>query len=597
MSVFRGSNINDSSTFALDVLAELLGGGKSSRLYKHIKEQKELAYSISASNGSFKDDGILYISANFTPYSAEKLEKAIFDEISDVQKYGITSEELQRAKNKIIQDTYYSRESTSNIASELGYIMTLTNSTDLYKSYIDGIKNVKISDVQSAAQKYLGINKSAVSIVLPKSMENVMNNDYRNKQHTYSTISENFGTTKYQIDNGTTLLINENKNNDIIAISILAKGGEFLEKNPGEGTLLSKLLLKGTKNYSSQELAQILDENGIQITPISEADYFIVNIQTTTAQINKTLDILYEIFNNALLDDYELEKSRSEILSKIKQHRDIPMNIALENFKTALFEGSVYSHTNQVIEKTLPKITHNNLMEYYNKIFDSKNIIVSINGNVSKELMANSFGSMFNNKNYPKFDYSKHIVTKLNSPKNITREKKDLQTAWLFIGWQAASVQDKKDFVTLKVINTLLGSGLSSRLYRNLRESDGLAYQLGSSYSPKMLSGTFLTYIGTSPKNLKYSEEKIINEINKLKMEFVSDNELQDAKDRLKGGFIIAMETNSEKASNIGFFEAYGFGYDFLNSYIKMIDDVTASDIVKVANKYFTPNMVKSDVR
>ena len=165
------------------------------------------------------------------------------------------------------------------------------------------------------------------------------------------------------------------------------------------------------------------------------------------------------------------------------------------------------------------------------------------------------------------------------------------------MGWQASSVKDKKDFVTLKVINTILGSGLSSRLYRNLRESDGLAYQLGSSYSPKVLGGTFMTYIGTNPQTLQYSREKMLNEVNRLKVEFVSDSELKDAKDRLKGGFIIALETNSEKASSVGLFEAYGLGYDFLNEYTKMVDEITASDIVKVANKYFTSNVVQSDVR
>ena len=138
---------------------------------------------------------------------------------------------------------------------------------------------------------------------------------------------------------------------------------------------------------------------------------------------------------------------------------------------------------------------------------------------------------------------------------------------------------------------------MSSRLFRNLREQDGLAYQLGSSYSAKVLGGTFLTYIGTNPDTLEYSRKKIFNEINRLKMEFVSDSELNNAKERLKGGFIIAMETNSEKASNIGMFEAMGFGYDFLDKYTKMIDEVTASDIVKVANKYFNSNVVQADVR
>ena len=594
---FRGASINDNATFALDVLAEVLGGGKSSRLYKDIKEQKGLAYSISASNGSFRDDGILYITANFLPGSKDKLEKAIFEDITNLQKYGITEEELARAKSAIIQDTYYARESTANIASELGYIMTLTGSSDLYKNYVDGIKKVSAHDVQLAAQKYLGVNKSAVSLVLPKYMEKSDKSAVDTKKHTYKKISENNGIAKYQLDNNATLLINENKNNDIIAISIIVKGGEFIEKIPGEGTLAAATMLKGTKNYSSQELSQILDENGIKIAPACSEDYFVIDIQTTTAKIDKTLDILNEIMNNALFDDYEIEKCRTEMLSKFKQRRDVPMNVAIENFKTAIFEGSVYSHTNKVLEKTLPTISKADIVSYYNKILNSKNVIVSINGNVDTEKMIQEFGKMLTEKNSPKFEFSKYSVTKLTSPKTITQNIKDLQTAWLFIGWQAASVQEKRDFVTLKVINTILGSGLSSRLYRNLREADGLAYQLGSAYSPKMLSGIFMTYIGTNPKTLEYSREKMLAEVNRLKLEFVSDSELQDAKDRLKGGFIIALETNAEKASNAGFFEAYGFGYDFLNTYTKMIDEVTASDIVKVANKYFTSNFVQSDVR
>lgn len=593
---FRGVSINDRETFALDVLSEVLGGGKSSRLYRDIKEQKGLAYSISASNGSFRDDGIFYITANFTPTSLDKLENAIFEEVKNIQKYGITDEELKRAKNMIIQDTYYSRESTSNITSELGYIMALTNSSALYDNYVDCIKKVTADEVKAVANKYLGQNRSAVSIVLPENLQKVSNVKAEVKPSA-TKISEHNGTIKYAVDNGSTLLINENKNNDIIAISIIAKGGEFLEKVTGEGTLTANTMLKGTKKYSAQELAQILDENGIEIDANCSEDYFVINVQTTTAQIDKTLEILDEVINNAMFDDYELEKKRSEILAKIKQKRDVPMNIALENFKTAIFENSVYSHSNKVLEKTLPCVQREDVLRYYNSILDSKNVIVSINGNVETDKMISAFGSMLHNKNLSKVDYSKFHVTKLTAPKTLSQKVKDLQTSWLFIGWQTTGVSNKKDFVTLKVINTIMGSGMSSRLFKNLREKDGLAYQLGTSYSPKMLGGVFMAYIGTNPDTLEYSRKKILSEMNKLKLEFVSDTELQDAKDRLKGSFVIAMETNSEKASNIGLFEAYGFGYDFLDNYTKMIDEVTASDIISVANKYFNNIYVQSDVR
>lgn len=591
---FRGADICDNETFALDILAEILGGGKSSRLYRDIKEQKGLAFSISASNGSFRDDGIFYITANYTPASLEKLEKAIFEEISNIQKYGITDEELQRAKNMIVQDTYYARESTSNISSELGYIMALTNNSALYDTYLDNIKKVTVQDVNNAARKFLGVNKSAVSVVLPKSAEKIETK--AEVKHTAKKISEHNGTTKYIIDNGSTLLVNQNKNNDIIAISVIAKGGEFLENIAGEGTLTAATMLKGTKKYSAQELTQILDENGIIITPNCSEDYFVINVQTTTAQIDKTLEILDEIINNATFDDYEIEKKRSEILNRIKQKRDVPMNIALENFQTIIFENSVYSHSSKILEKTLPKVQRDNILSYYNKALDSKNVVVSINGNVDTERMISEFGSMLQNRKTPAFNYSNYKITKAAAPKKVSEKVKDLQTAWLFMGWQTSGVQNKKDFVTLKVMNTILGSGMSSRLFRNLREADGLAYQLGSSYSPKMLAGSFTTYIGTNPETLEYSRNKILKEIERFKMEFVSDTELKDAKDRLKGSFVIAMETNSEKASNIGLFETYGFGYDFLNEYVKMIDEVTASDILSTANRYFNNIVIQSDV-
>ena len=592
---FRGVKITDADMYALDVLSEILGGGKSSRLYREIKEQKGLAYSISASNGNYKDDGVFYISANYTPQNGEKLEKAIFACIENLKKYGVTDEEMNLAKNKIIQDTYYSRESTSDIASELGYTMTLTGNPNLYNTYVDNIKKVTSSQVADAARKYLSVNKSAVSIVLPENCKNAAKPV--KAKHDAKLISQKDGISKYLSDNGSTILINQNKNNDIVAMSIIAKGGEFLENKTGEGTLAAAVMLKGTKKYSAQELAQIMDENGIKISTDCRDDFFTIDVITTTAQIEKTFEILDEIINNAVFDDYEIEKKRSEILFKIRQRRDVPMNVALENFKTLIYKDSVYSNSNKVLEKTLPTVNRGDIVKYYDKILDSKNIIVSVNGNVSADYINDSFGNILKDKKMPKVNFNNFSVTKLNAPITESKTIKDLQTAWLFIGWQVPGVQDKKDFVTLKVINTLLGSGLSSRLYRNLRESDGLAYQLGTSYSPKMLGGIFMGYIGTNPSSLEYSNQKLLNEMEVLKKEFVSDKELQEAKERLKGGFIIALETNAEKASNIGFFEAYGFGYDFLNEYIKMIDNVTSSDILSTANKYFNSNVVQSEVK
>ena len=170
------------------------------------------------------------------------------------------------------------------------------------------------------------------------------------------------------------------------------------------------------------------------------------------------------------------------------------------------------------------------------------------------------------------------------------------KTAWLILGWRTSGVSNLREYATLNVINTILGSGMSSRLFVNLREQEGLAYQLGSSYSPNMLAGTFMVYIGTNPSTLNHSKEKALNEITKLKTQFVSDKELKEAKERILGQYVIALETNSDKAETLCWFEASGRGFKFMEKYIELINSVTASDIVEVANKYFTDKYIMSVV-
>lgn len=156
---------------------------------------------------------------------------------------------------------------------------------------------------------------------------------------------------------------------------------------------------------------------------------------------------------------------------------------------------------------------------------------------------------------------------------------------------------ERKDYAALQVIDALLGTGMSSRLFKNLRDKDGLAYQLGSEYGPNVLRGAFIVYIGTTPENLDYAQKRLFEEVNRLKTEFVSSKELKEAKEKLLGHYIISQETNLDKATTIGWFETTGRGYQFDDEYIKLINNVTESDIIEVANKYFNNNYVLSIVK
>ena len=477
--------------------------------------------------------------------------------------------------------------------------MTTTNDIKIYDDYVANIKKVTPADVKRVADKYLGRNKSAVSIVLPESAREVKISNVTPAPAEAKFVSENKTTQKYDLSNGATLLMTPNTSNEIVAISIFAKGGNFTQNKYGTGILTASTIVKGTKKYSPSELALELEDNGIKIQPGIRSDAFSVTVLTTKNQYDKTLELLNEIINNATFDNYEIEKVKSEKLNALKKSRDIPLDVAIEEYKDMIFEGTPYTNSTHLLEKNIPSIEREDIINYYNNIFSPANVIVSINGNVDKDKTVQAFSTMFKSNSNDKFDYAKHAgeITPVSSARTRTITKPDTNTDWIFLAWQTAGLNNRKDYATLQVIDSILGTGMSSRLFKNLRDQEGLAYQLGSGYSANKLRGAFVVYIGTNPQTLEQAKAGLFREVNRLKTEFVSSKELKEAKDKLIGQFTISQETNLDKAITLGWFETAGYGYNFVNDYEKLINAVTESDIINVANKYFNSNYVLSIVK
>ena len=597
---FRGTPIDDKDSYALDVLATILGDGRSSVLNQVLKEKKRIAFSVDAGNSTFRDDGIFYISANYEPTKCKIVQDTIFNEIEKIQKNGVTDDQLKLAKNIIERSTYYSRESITNIATEIGYTMALTNDIKFYDTYLDNIKNVSKEDVKKVAEKYLGINRSAVSIVLPKSAKEVpVASLTQQAPATAELVSENAQTQKYKLSDGATMLYTPNNVNDIIAISIYAKGGQLAEQKAGTANLTATAMMRGTKNYTSLELSQVLEDNGIKIQPSASADAFVINVLTTKDEYDKTLELLNEVVNNATFEDYEIDKVKKEKLNTIKRNKDVPLQRAIEEYRDLIYQNSPYSISSKILEKNIPNITKEDIINYYNSIFAPKNLVISINGNIDKNKTIQDLNNIFkpkeNTKNFDFAQYNSKIPT-VTTPRQTIQKVPTTETAWILLGWQTNGVLNEKDYATLQVIDSLLGSGMSSRLFKDLREQEGLAYQLGSGYSPNVLRGSFLLYIGTNPQTLDKAKSGLFAEITRLKTEYVGDKELQDAKEKLLGNYVIGLETNLDKASNIGWYEASTRGYEFKDKYEKLINSVTDSDIIEIANKYFTDDYILSIV-
>ncbi len=595
---FKGCHpMNNKDSYALDVLATILGEGKSSRLYKNIKEQKQLVHSISASHSSMRDDSIFFISANYLTEDIERLKSNIFNEVEKLSKNEITAEEIQKAKNIIERDTFYSRESVSNIASAIGYTVTLTNDTSYYKNYLDNINKVTADDLKRVAKEYLNKDSAVISIILPTKEGKPQIEKQPEKDYNAKVLSQNKDTIKYQLENGATLIITQNTANDIIAMEIASRGGNNLEKIPGIATITADTLLKGTRKYKNQELALLLEENGIIISPSARGDSFGIAAKFTKNEKALALDILEEVINKASLDSFDIERAKADKMHSIKNKNNTPDALAFDEFKTALWQGTPYGNTGKILQNTLPSIQREDIVNYYNNLFPAENVVITINGNVDNQEYINYFSKLLTNGNKQPIkltDY-KNIFKPLQKNK-IVKVNKDSQACWILLGWLTDGTTNQKDWATLQVIDSILGTGMSSRLFNNLRDEQGLAYQVGSSFSANVNKGVFALYIATNPNSALTSKQGMFKEIERLKKEFVTDKELAEAKDKLLGNYVLSMETNMDKASIVNSLEISGRDYCFLEQYPQLINSITVQDIIKTANKYFNQPYVFTTV-
>ena len=347
--------------------------------------------------------------------------------------------------------------------------------------------------------------------------------------------------------------------------------------------------MKGTKNYTGQELAKLLEENGIRIQPSSSGDAFAIAAKFTKNEKDMALELFEEVAKKASLDSYEIEKVKADKLNAIKNISNIPSSLAFDEFKTVLWQGTPYGNSGKTLKGTIPSIHRDDVLKYYENLFPAENTVITINGNVDNQEYINYFSKILKNSGKEKLQLSsfKSKFKPLTQNKKV-KVVKESQAAWLVIGWLTDGITNEKDWASLQVIDSILGSGMSSRLFTRLRDEQGLAYQVGSSYSTNVNKGVFAVYIGTNPENIKVAEEGLFNEINLLKQEFVTDKELSEAKDKITGNFILSLETNMDKASIMNSLEIDGRGYAFLNRYQSLINAVTVQDVINTANKYFS---------
>lgn len=587
---FKGvpsSEVQDA--YALDLLATILGDGRSSRLYSSLKEDKNLVNSIGAGHYSLKEDSIFYISADFNPKNYAKIEKEISAQIKKIRTNGVSAKELERAKNILERGFVYGNESVSNVANMIGYNMVIGGNIGYYTNYIEEIKDVLPEDIIRVARKYLAPTKMAVSVLLPDDFEATVPVANKVCKKPIRKVS------KQVLSNGMTFIAEQTNANDVVAMEILIKGGKFIENKPGVADVLASVLMKGTKNRTKKQLMQEIENYGIVLVPSLTSDYYQISLKATKEDFNRAYNILKDIMNNSLLAENEVQRAKSDMLENIVQAQDSPSAVAIDKFKEKIYQNA-YGRSMNKVRKSVPNITRADIIGYYTNYFIPENMIVSVSGDICPTKIKQKLES-FVVRRGKKVDMKAFVTPFEPLKKNIkTVTKKKTQTAWVVLGYRTEGIQNEKEYATLKVINSILGQGMSSRLFVNMREQKGLAYEVASGYPTANGNIYFVMYIGTNPDNVEIVQKEFKKELAAFCDSLVSEDELNRAKQRLVGYMALGQETNSQRAFTKARDELLGKGYNFLDKYETLIQSVSGGDIMNVAKKYFKKTSVISIV-
>ena len=387
---------------------------------------------------------------------------------------------------------------------------------------------------------------------------------------------------KIILKNGISLIYKKATNTPRVAVCCDISIGKQ-ETTPGTYAILNRLLTQGTQTRNAEQLAEEFEKNGIDLYTEMKSDYWKFSALALNEDFEIAMELLSDIMQNSTLENFEKEvtKFKGETIASL----DSPSAKARDTFVENLYKNHQYGHTGTVILNTIDQINKEEIKSAYNALLYNSKKVFSIIGDIEKEKVVEILEKYFGKFNSTEINNTM-FMPELGESKVVTVTKNDVQQAQIYQGWLVPS-HNHEDSPALSVLNTILGSsGLSSRLFLELRDKKGLAYTVRSIYNKNRMCGDFRVYIATEPKNIKTSLRGFKIEIDKLKNELVSEKELFDAKNNIIGKLQFLTETNQQKAGTTAFYELENLGYEHLEKWIDKINQVSSEDIKRVANMY-----------
>lgn len=568
---------------ALDVAAVLLGNGRSSRLYREVREKLALVHSVDAWTYSPGSEGLLGISATVDAEKYGEARDALLAEIDRLSVEEIHSGELDKAIRQFTSAFLAVRKTMQGQAHDLGGSWICSNDLAFSERYLAAIKRVTPQAIARVASKYLVPENRTIYALLPEGTAG--------ETAEVATADPLAPIRKITLSNGLRLLVKQDARLPFVELRCTLTGGVLSEtpQTNGLSQLMTRMLLKGTAARSAEDISREIESVGGSLDSYSANNSLGLTAEVLNENFELGMDMLCDVLRNPSFPDEALEREREVQIASIRAQRDHLLHEAFAAMRRALFGDTGYGLDPLGTEDNVAQFTRQELLDFHRQQATPDNCVLAVYGDVAEAAVLQAV-----ERNLGDWRGPSRSPKTLENPGGSTRsrsvtEERDKQQAVIAVGYPGVDLNSPERYA-LELIQEAC-SDLGSRLFMRVRDTLGLAYYVGAQNFVGTRPGFIAFYAGTSGEHAKRVQEELMAEAEALRREGLTQDELARAKAKILGQRKISRQDLGTLAMTHALDELYGLGYDYSDKEDALYEAVTQEQIIDAARQYLKPEL------
>ncbi|MBN1796409.1 MAG: insulinase family protein [Sedimentisphaerales bacterium] len=614
--IYRTVPLKHKDAVVFDVMAGIIGGGRSSRLYRELVAEKQMAVGAEAESWSLEQDGLFGAGAFMAPigYDLDAVLEVIEKHIEKLRNEPVGDKELIKAKNQLMRGIVTQNLTIESKARMLGQAAVDMGDVSRVNTYLEEIRSVTKDDILRGANEYLKpqralklkVERNLLGSLLSSAREDdapitaeretqapppgkpglSRPDDFPTKPPFADNVTSNVlpNYDEVILDNGMKVLIVSNHEVPFITVRLGFLSGAWTEEKPGTCSMAMSMLTKGTQNYTEGQLAEELETYAIGLSGSGSMDTSAVSTGALTEHIERAMKLLGEVTLKPTFPDDEFEKLRKQVLTGLEVSSATPDYIADREFRNRLYGSHPYSRTATGEIEDVNALNTEDMKNWYSRYIRPENAVLIFAGDVKKEKAVAFAKSTFGDWK-PKKTVPKPQLPKIKPPDKTHIYLVDMPSATqskIRAGHLGITRRDDRYF-TSRVVSNYFGWSFNSRLNESIRVKKGLTYGASGGFSANRFSGDFRISTFTRTESTAEAVQAVIEEIKRLKSEPPDDKELNESRSYILGSFVRGRETPQQVAGDLWLIESQQLGRDYLQRLLEGVAQTERKDCVELA--------------